>query len=137
MWSSVGCVLFLHDCECVSICNVHVCPDALGIALRTRNITRSKPTAKSAGAFSGANLLWLRKRRRLLTGYEKLALQGDPLEEAVKLTPNHSELQRQQLASDMMNGFTLVANLMVDCCCVDCGCMIMPMTSVARPYGGL
>ena len=97
---------------------MHVCPDALGIALRTRNITRSKPTAKSAGAFSGANLLWLRKRRRLLTGYEKLALQGVSLEEAVDLTHNLSELQRQQLAGDMMNGFTLVTNLMADVCCM-------------------
>ena len=100
---------------------MHSCSDALGVALRTRNITHSKPTANSAGDFSGVNLLWLRKRGRLLTGYEKLALQGVPLEEAVDLT-HLPELQRQALACEIMNGFTLVANMMADLCC-----MIPPM----------
>ena len=89
-----------------------------GIGLRTGSLDRTKPKAMTAGAFTCSNLIWLRKRRRLLTGYEKLAFQGVPLEEAVRLTDDFTELQRHQLAGDMMNGFTLVANLMADICCM-------------------
>ena len=79
---------------------------------RSATLLRRKPVVNKINAFTKKNLHWLRRGRRHVVAYERLAAQGLSLEMVKKARGDLSESDLYQLSGDMMNAFNLVPSLL-------------------------
>ena len=114
-------------CICALIINlrgidnqlVHVALNVLLNLLRHRTIQRiRKPVPGQVPTLTCRSVFWLRRRRRPVVSYEKLAMQGMGLQDTSRRFKAMSGSKRSHMAGNSYNAFSLCAMFLGQMICM-------------------